>query len=101
MSYSPPSDFSLPSPPYYRPASSVSLTCMAHNAVGTVSYLWLSTNQESFVQEDRRKTISRDILTAFDAGNHTCIAKDELNNTGFDVTPMVLVGKILPVDPEN
>ena len=64
VDYTPPSDFSLPSPPYYRPASSVSLTCVAHNAVGSVTYQWTSTNTQSFAHESTGPTIQQDILTA-------------------------------------
>ena len=94
MDYSAPSDFYLPSPPYYRPASSVSLTCVAYNAVGTVKYHWLSTNTNSFVHMATGHNITQNILTAFDAGDHTCVAEDELGNFGSAVTPMTLIGRV-------
>ena len=93
MDYTPPDDFHLPSPPYYRPASSVSLACVATNAVGTASYLWFSTNSDSFANGASGGSISRDILTAFDAGYHICTATDEVGNTGTAMTPMELFGK--------
>ena len=93
VNYTPPSDFSLPSPPYYRPASSVSLTCLAHDAVGTTSYLWFSTNTQSFVNGASGGTITRDILTGFDAGYHICTATDQVGNSGTAMTPMELFGK--------
>ena len=96
MNYTPPSDFHLPSPPYYRPASSVSLTCVAPtDAVGDISYLWFSTNTDSFVNGASEETVSQDILTAFDAGYHTCTVTDEVGNTGCAHTTMKLFGKLI------
>ena len=93
VDYTPPSDFHLPSPPYYRPASSVSLTCVAPDAIGNVSYLWFSTNTDSFVNGASGETVSQDILTAFDAGYHICTATDEVGNGGTAMTPMMLFGE--------
>ena len=93
VDYTPPSDFTLPSPPYYRPASSVSLTCLAHDAVGTASYLWSSTNTESFVNGASGGTVFQDILTGFDAGYHSCTVVDEAGNVGSALTTMELFGK--------
>ena len=93
VDYNPPSDFSLPSPPYYRPASSVTLTCVAHDTIGTVQYQWISTQNRSFANGARGKSISQEILTAVDAGIHTCRATDEVGNMGSGWTDMKLYGK--------
>ena len=36
--------------------------------------------------------MSQNILTAFDAGIHTCIVTDELGNTGSNYTELKLFG---------
>ena len=96
VDYPPPFDFHLPSPPYYRPASSVSLTCVVHDdVVGDVSYLWFSTNTDSFVNGATEETIYQELLTGFDAGNHTCTVTDEMGNTGSAHTTMKLYGKMI------
>ena len=93
MDYSPPSDFSLPSPPYYRPASSVTLTCTVHDAIGTVQYQWTSTQNRAFVNWRNERRIFQRLLTAYDAGLHTCTVTDEWGNTGTATTEMNLFGK--------
>ena len=93
VDYTPPSDFHLPSPPYYRPASSVSLTCVVPDEIGGVSYLWFSTNTDSFVNGSTERMVHQNILTAFDAGYHTCTVTDYMGNTGSAHTKMKLIGK--------
>ena len=95
VSYSRPSDFRLPSPPYYRPASSVTLTCRAHHPTGSVTYLWSSTcsNSNCFARSSSSQSISRTILQSIDAGVHTCRATDSSGNTGRNSTEMILIGK--------
>ena len=92
VDYSHPAGFFLPSPPYYRPASSVTLRCIAHGAIGTVDYQWTSTQNKSFAHGARGESIFQRILTAFDAGTHSCMATDELGNTGIGLTDMKLYG---------
>lgn len=94
VDYNPPSDFSLPSPPYYRPASSVTLTCIAHDAIGFVLYQWTSTGNRSFVHGRNGSSISQRLLTAFDAGVHTCEATDKWGNTASITTEMSLFGNL-------
>ena len=94
VDYSPPSDFSLPSPPYYRPASSVSLTCVAsHDAVLPLTYHWTSTETRSFAHERRESVISQRVLTVHDAGVHQCTVTDGLGNTAVAATEIKLFGK--------
>ena len=93
MSYSPPADFTLPSPPYYRPATSVTLTCHAHSATGMVTYEWSSTCISCFATGDSSQTISDSILTSYSAGVHTCTANDSVQNTGSNSTQMKLIGR--------
>ena len=92
VDYNPPSDFSLPSPPYYRPASSVTLTCIARDGIGFILYQWRSTGNRSFVHGRNGSSVSQKLLTAFDAGVHTCTATDEWGNTAAITTEMSLFG---------
>ena len=92
VTYNSPSDFDLPSPPYYRPGTSVSLTCTAHHAVGSVSYRWSSTCSSCFASSSSSQTISDSILQSNDAGVHTCTVTDSNSNTGSNTTDMKLIG---------
>ena len=92
VSYNPPSDFTLPSPPYYRPATSVTLTCHAHGNI--TSYYWTSTcSNYCFAHGTYSQSISDSILTSNDAGIHTCTATDADGTTGSNSTEMKLIGK--------
>ena len=93
VTYDPPSDFNLPSPPYYRPASTVTLTCRAHSPVGSVSYQWSSTCTSCFASSSTSQSATQTILQSNDAGVHTCTATDSVNNTGRNSTEMKLIGK--------
>ena len=94
MNYNPPYDFTLQTPPYYRPATSVSLTCIAINAVGPVRYTWSSTCDRSrcFAASGTSSTISKDILMSEDVGIHMCSVTDKRGNKGFATTEMKLYG---------
>lgn len=92
MDYNPPPDFTLPSPPYYRPASSVTLTCTAHNAISHVHYLWTSTESSSFTYDRNGSSIYQKLLTVNDAGVHTCTATDVWGNSGAASTEISLFG---------
>ena len=95
VTYNPPFDFTLPSPPYYRPASSVTLTCRAHHASGSVSYQWSSTCSSCFASSTTAQTISETILKSNSAGVHTCRVTDGDGNTGSNNTEMKLIGKLV------
>ena len=92
ITYNPPSDFTLPSPPYYRPGTSVTLTCSAHDATGTVSYQWSSTCSSCFASSSTARSIRDSILQSNDAGVHTCTVTDGSGNTGSNSTEMKLIG---------
>ena len=94
VAYNPPSDFTLPSPPYYRPATSVTLTCHAHNATGSVSYLWSSTCNGCFASLSTSQTISESVLKSSSAGVHRCKAVDSAMNVGMNTTEMRLIGTV-------
>ena len=97
VTYSPPADFILPSPPFFRPATSVILTCQVEGASRDVSYLWSSTNSKSFVVNRNSSDVSQQILTSDDAGNHTCYVNDSAGNSNFSNIEMQLIGKTINI----
>ena len=97
VNYNPPADFTLLSPPYFRPATSVTLTCHVVGASGNVSYQWSSTGPNSFVVNSNLSTVSKTILTSDDAGNHSCNANDSAGNIGSSTIEMQMIGKDLSI----
>ena len=95
IAYDPPSDYDFATPPYYRPCTSVTLTCMASGATGEVSYSWTSTNTNSFFHGKTDKSVTATMLTASDGGLHKCCATDADGNSGCAKTEMAMKGKIL------
>ena len=95
VTYNPLFDLTLPSPPYYHPASSVTLTCRAHHATGSVSYRWSSTCSSCFASSSTAQTIRETILKSNSAGVHTCRVTDSDGNTGSNSTEMRLIGKLV------
>ena len=93
VDYSPPPDFHMPSPPYYRPASSVTLECVVANGTTPMRYRWTSTCSSCFAY-GTSNYINTDILTHEDAGIHRCSVTDAEGNTGFATTEMKLVGML-------
>ena len=94
VSYSPPPDFTLPSPPYYRPATSVTLTCTTHGVTGSVTYHWTSTCSSCFASNISSQSITESILTSSDAGLHTCTATDSSGTSASNSTEMKLIGRL-------
>ena len=95
MSYNPPPDFTLPSPPYYRPASSVTLSCIAENGASPLQYHWSSNCSNCFASDSSSHRISTDILKSSDAGTHTCTVTDAEGNSGYATTEMNLIGMVI------
>ena len=95
VEYNRPADcnFLSPSPPYFRPATFVNLTCKVLGASGEFNYLWKSTNPNSFVLNSRSTFWGGAILTSDDAGNHTCYVKDNDENEGSDTIEMEMKGE--------
>ena len=99
--YTPPDDYPTQySPPNYRPASSVSLRCVAAGVTGLTSFRWSSTCSSCFASSaststySSSHTISESFLRVRDAGVHTCTVTDEDGNSGNDTTTMNIVGEI-------
>ena len=94
--YETPPDFDLPSPPYYRPASSVILTCVVHGASGSVQYRWSFYNSQtydSWINQWYSITRTHTRLTASNAGLYTCTVTDEDGSAVSASTEMIIVGK--------
>ncbi len=71
-----PSDFTL-SPPYFRVASSIALTCVVTGSAGQVSYNWSSDcSGNCFVKGQTTQSVTTRILQPSDSGIHTCTARD-------------------------
>lgn len=93
VEYNPPRDFTLPSPPYYRPASSVTLRCIAKNGASPLQYHWSSTCSNCFASNSSSRHISTNILKSTDVGTHTCTVTDREGYSGYARTEMKLNGK--------
>ena len=98
VNYNPPLDFTHPSPPYYRPATSVTLTCQVYGGTGTIRYRWSSTGSGSFASNSTAQIVSKNIITSSDRGIHTCTATDDDGNTGSNNTDMQLIGEVVMTD---
>ena len=91
--YNPPPDFTLESPPYYRPASSVSLACDS-DGTAPFTYHWSSTCSNCFTSDNASSIISIDVLKSSDAGEHTCTVTDATGHTGSASTEISLIGML-------
>lgn len=91
VSYNPPSDIPFPSPPYFHPATSVTLTCHAYGASQSVTYHWSSTSDHYPTQS---QSVSIGKLTSGYAGVYTCTVTDSEENTGSNSTEIKLKGKV-------
>ena len=80
------------SPPNYRAATPVTLTCVASGTTGSVSYRWTSTCRSCFASSSSSSTISKEFLVARDAGVHTCSVTDSSGNRGSNQTTMNIAG---------
>ena len=92
--YNPPVDFTYLSPPYYRPATSVTLTCQVYGYTASITYSWTSTGSGSFASSSTSQSVTKTILTSTDRGIHTCTVTDSDGNTGSNSTEMQLIGKV-------
>ena len=92
--YSPPFDFTFPSPPYYRPGTSVTLTCHAHGASQNVNYYWSPITGSYIPTKYYGKTVSIGKLTSAYGGVYTCTATDDEGFTGSNRTEIKLKGRV-------
>ena len=97
ISYTPPEEGYQP--PYYRAASTVTLTCRAVGARGQIRYRWTSTCSNCFVPSSNYYSYSgysrsKTFLVSRDAGTHTCSAYDSSQGiSGSASTVMKIVGE--------
>ena len=80
----PPSDYSL--------GSTATLICRIENVTGPVSYNWSSTNANFFAQNSTAMFNRKRLLTAADAGVHTCTVTDFQGNSGQGSLAMMFEG---------
>lgn len=92
ISYNSPSDFSLPSPPFYRPASSVKFVCLVYGATRPVQYHWTST-ATAFVQQQTSWTVTINNMDVSDVGIYTCSVTDSDGDTVSATTTIQLSGE--------
>jgi len=102
ISYTPPEPGYQP--PYYRAASSVTLTCRGLGVSGQIRYYWTSTCSSCFVPGGWYYSYSgssrtQSYLVARDAGTHTCSAhSDSYGISGSTTTVMNVVGECILVE---
>ena len=104
ISYTPPEPGYQP--PYYRAASSVTLTCRGLGVSGQIRYYWTSTCSSCFVPGGWYYSYSgssrtQSYLVARDAGTHTCSAhSDSYGISGSTTTVMNVVGEYILVETQ-
>ena len=85
----------FPCHPYFRPATSINLTCHVEGARGPFVYKWSSTGPKSFVENRDSSIVSKLILTSDDAGSHTCDVSDSDGDIGSRTIEMKMEGEDL------
>ena len=97
-SYDPPSTFTL-SPPSYRAASPLSLTCEVQGLDDYTGLLMigaaLSVLGTVFSKLGTSKTVSTDYLHSYDTGVHTCMVYDTLGCEANASISIKVVGKAI------
>ena len=94
ISYSPPDQYPDYSPPNYRAASTVTLTCVVSGAIGSISYRWSSTCRSCFASSSSSSSISEGMLRSRDVGVHTCTVIDGIGNRKNASIQMNIVGTL-------
>ena len=82
-------------PSNYRPGSSLRLTCRVEGNTGYLRYRWTTTCTSSrcFVRNwYTGSSVSDNILSYVDAGNHTCTVTDGEGNTGTSTATVNIEG---------
>ena len=98
VEYNPPADFCPATSVnliYFRPATSVNLTCHVEGSSGPFSYQWSSTGLNNFVVNSSSSIVRGAILTSNDAGSHTCNVNDSDGNIGSSTIEMKMEGEDL------
>ena len=95
VAYEAPPDFDLPSPPYFRPGSSLTLHCVPQGSSQSIQYQWLSISSQSFTHGSTSSEVHDNTLTLYDAGLHTCTITDTDGSTTSHSIQITLYGTIL------
>ena len=80
----PPSDYNL--------GSTATLVCYAEDPTGSVRYEWTSTSTDFFAYNSSAMFNRKRLLSAGDAGMHTCTVRDSQGNTGQATLKMIFEG---------
>ena len=75
--------------------ATATLVCHAQDTVGPLSYHWSSTSNDFFAYNSTAMFNKKTLLSAGDAGNHTCSVTDAHGNTGHATLEMKFEGSIL------
>ena len=78
----------------YNLGSTATLICHAENVNGPVSYHWSSTNTHFFAYNSTAMFNRKRLLSAADAGVHTCTVTDSQGNSGQASLPMMFEGRL-------
>ena len=78
----------------YNLGSTATLICHVENVTGPVSYHWSSTNTHFFAYNSTAMFNRKKLLSAADAGVHTCTVTDSQGNSGQASVPMMFEGII-------
>ena len=80
----PPSDYNL--------GSTATLVCYAEDPTGSVRYEWTSTSTDFFAYNSSAMFNRKRLLSAGDAGMHTCTVGDSQGNSGQATLKMIFEG---------
>ena len=72
--------------------STTTVVCHVENTMGPVSYHWSSTNSNFFAYNSTAMFNRKRLLSAADAGVHTCTVTDAQGNTGQASLTMMFKG---------
>ena len=95
ISYTPPDQYPDYSPPNYRAASSVILTCAVSGITGSINYQWSSTCNSCFASNSSLRSVSESMLRSRDGGNHTCTVTDSNGNEISTSIEMNIIGMLV------
>ena len=76
----------------YRLGSTATLICHVENVTGPVTYHWSSTSTAFFAYNSSAMFNRKRLLSAADAGVHTCTVTDAYGNSGRESLTMMFKG---------
>ena len=94
ITYNAPTDFNLPSPPYYRTASTVTILCTAYRLPEPVRYTWTSTASSfRYFRDQNSQSVQITNMDTSDEGVYTCNVTDGHGTTTAIRTVLQLHGE--------